>query len=116
MIRTIEQALEKALDDGYAGLWATGDMTWEMGPSQTFSQLLEYEWQLEKLFRQHPQLSGICQYHADTLPRTTLRQGLASHPAIFVNATLSRINLNYLPPENSQDDPDWEIWLQEAMC
>ena len=34
----------RALDDGYSGLWATGDMSWEFGPAKDFSMLLEYEW------------------------------------------------------------------------
>jgi hypothetical protein len=31
MMGTLEDALEQALVDGYGGLWATGDMNWEMG-------------------------------------------------------------------------------------
>lgn len=100
MIRTIEDAIQQALDDGYAGLWATGDMTWELGQERDRWRLLEYEWRLEKLFRKHPQLSGICQYHADTLPRDLMRQGLLGHPTIFVSKTLSLINPHYMLPES----------------
>ena len=92
MMCTLEDALDQAMNDGYDGLWATGDMTWELGPRADFSKLLEYEWRLETFFRTHPALSGICQYHADTLPHHVLRQGLLSHPSIFVNETLSHIN------------------------
>lgn len=45
-------------------------------------------------------LGGICQYHADTLPREVLRQGLLAHPLIFVNETLSRINPHYFRAES----------------
>ena len=96
MMQTLEEALCHALNDGYQGLWATGDMTWELGPENNFSKLLEYEWRLEEFFRTHPALSGICQYHADTLPRNLLRQGLITHPSLFLNETLSRINPHYL--------------------
>jgi len=99
MIRTIEEAIQQALDDGYAGLWATGDMTWELGSERDRWRLLEYEWRLEKLFRAHPQLSGICQYHADTLPRDLMRQGLLGHQSIFVSETLSLLNPHYVLPE-----------------
>ena len=51
MIRALEGALKQALKDGYQGLWATGDMTWELGPDKDFSRLLEYEWRLEEFFR-----------------------------------------------------------------
>src|SRR5580698_2333485 len=33
----LEEALDQALNDGYKGLWATGDMTWEFGPKKDFT-------------------------------------------------------------------------------
>ncbi|MDE2336932.1 MAG: MEDS domain-containing protein [Alphaproteobacteria bacterium] len=96
MIRKLEEAVNQALRDGYKGLFATGDMTWELGANKdNFSKLLEYEWRLEKLFQKQPALCGICQYHHDTLPREVMRQGLLSHRTVFVNETLSRINSHY---------------------
>jgi hypothetical protein len=99
MLYTLEDALQQALSDGYAGLWASGDMTWEMSPEKDFSKLLEYECRLEKFFRGHPELSGICQYHASALPREAMRHGLLAHPSIFVNETLSLINPHYTEPD-----------------
>jgi hypothetical protein len=99
MLETLGTALQQAHDDGYAGLWATGDMTWEMGPRRDFSQLLDYEWRLEEFLREHPQMSGICQYHAETLPREVLRHGLLAHRSLFMNETLSLVNPHYLRPE-----------------
>ncbi len=96
MLDALEQAVDQAVDDGYAGLWASGDLTWEFGPASDFSKLMEYEWKLEELFRRKPSLSGICQYHTDTLPREAARQGLVVHSAIFINETLSLINPHYL--------------------
>jgi MEDS: MEthanogen/methylotroph, DcmR Sensory domain len=95
MLFKLEDALDQALNDGYKGLWATGDMTWEFGPQKDFSRLVEYEWRLEELFRKRPELCGICQYHRDTLPREVMRQGLLMHHTIFINETLSRINPHY---------------------
>src|SRR5579872_4099452 len=40
LMDTLKYALDQALLDGYSGLWATGDMTWELGPHQDFSKLL----------------------------------------------------------------------------
>lgn len=100
MMSTLAHALSQALNDGYDGLWATGDMSWEFGMEKNLSKLLEYEWRLEEFFREHPAIGGICQYHAETLPRDILRQGLVAHPCIFVNETLSRINPYYLPPDS----------------
>jgi len=111
MIRALEGALKQALKDGYQGLWATGDMTWELGPDKDFSRLLEYEWRLEEFFRANPQMSGICQYHVDNIPRPIVRQGLLAHPSIFLNQTLSLLNPVYCHPqsEKSLEGPATEI-------
>ena len=97
MISLLSDELTQALADGYSGLWATGDMTWEFGAEKNFEKLSDYEWQLENFFRRNPCLSGVCQYHVDSLPQEVPRQGLAAHPALFINETLSRVNPHYLP-------------------
>lgn len=95
MMQSLQDALKQALEDGYEGLWATGDMTWELGPDKDFSKLMEYEWRLEEFLRSNPRMGGVCQYHIETMPRSVLRQGVISHPAIFINQTLSMINPIY---------------------
>ena len=95
MIQILEQALSEALHDGYQGLFATGDMSWEFGPAKNFSQLLDYEWRLEDFLLAHPALSGVCQYHADLLPPEVMRHGLLSHPSLYLNETLSLLNPHY---------------------
>lgn len=96
MLSKLEDSLNQALDDGYQGLWATGDMTWEFSPEKDFSKLLEYEWQLEELFHKRPELCGICQYHRDTLPPEAMRSSLLAHQSIVINDTLSQINPYYM--------------------
>jgi hypothetical protein len=96
MIDMLEAAVQTAVADGYAGLFATGDMTWEFGPEKEFSKLLQYEWRLEQLFHKHAALSGICQYHRDLLPREAVREGLVSHANLFINETISRLNPHYV--------------------
>lgn len=100
MLSMLDDALNQALSEGYQGLWATGDMTWEFGLEKDFAKLLEYEWRLEDFFSKHPALSGICQYHTDTLPREVVRQGVLTHPTIFINEMLSRLNPHYIPRES----------------
>jgi hypothetical protein len=95
MLTLLETSLGQALSGGYRGLWASGDISREFGAERDFSQLLECEWRLEEFLQSHPALSGICQYHADTLPRKALRQGLLTHSSLFVNETLSRINPHF---------------------
>jgi hypothetical protein len=99
ILQEIEAAVHLALSDGYQGLWATGDMTWEFGSEKEMTKLIEYEWKLEDLFRRQPCLSGVCQYHVDTLPKDAARNGLLSHQTIFINETLSRLNPHYVTRE-----------------
>jgi len=95
MIEQLRSACEEAVADGHVGLWATGDMAWEFGPDKDFSKLLEYERALERLFETHPMLRGVCQYHADILPAHAVNAAAISHPTLFVNETLSKLNPQY---------------------
>jgi hypothetical protein len=115
MMQTLNDALEGALRDRYAGLWATGDMTWEFGPEKNFSKLLDYELQLEDFMGEHPQMGGICLYHADTLPREAMREGLVTHPSIFVNETLSLMNPHFLPRRDRRATPRREGGFDQEL-
>jgi hypothetical protein len=44
MLKRVEEAVSQALNDGCNGLWATGDMTWELGRDRNLKKLVEYEW------------------------------------------------------------------------
>jgi hypothetical protein len=103
MLGKLEGILDQAIGDGYKGLWASGDMTWEFGASKDFSKLMEYEVGLEKVFHRRKELCGICQYHGDTLPREAMRQGLLIHPTLVVNETLKIINPHYLKSNRPAD-------------
>jgi hypothetical protein len=96
MLGKLEDLLDQAIKDGYKGLWASGDMTWEFGPSKDFTKLMEYELGLEEIFRRRNELCGICQYHHDTLPQHAMRQSLLIHPTLVINETLKVINPFYL--------------------
>lgn len=92
MIAALRDAMQRALTDGYVGLWAAGDMTWEFGSEDNLSKLLEYERRLEECMHANPALCGICLYHRDTLPPAAIDLARVIHPAQYVNATLSRLN------------------------
>jgi signal transduction histidine kinase len=98
MIDGLTGAIDDAVRDGYGGLCATGDMRWELGADDNFDRLLEYEAQLEQVFREKP-LRGICQYHRDILPAQAIRDALVVHRTAYIGEVLNRDNLFYIPPE-----------------
>lgn len=115
MLGKLEDTLDQALRDGYAGLWASGDMTWEFGNKENLVKLFDYEWGLEKLFDKRPELCGICQYHQDTLPAESLRQGMLLHKLIFVNETLSLMNPYYIESRKSAEQALANPLLDEVI-
>lgn len=116
MLGMLVDAVNRALKDGYEGLWATGDMTWELGSEKNFDKLLEYERGLEEIFRQHPTLCGVCQYHQDMLPIDAIEKSLRTHQAVYINATLSLINPFYASLDSTAHSPGPDSSIQlEAM-
>src|SRR5580698_5645455 len=115
MLAMLADAVNDALAHGYAGLWASGDMTWELGSEKNFGKLMEYECGLEEMFRDLPALSGICQYHRDTLPDQALHVALSKHRAVYLNETLSRVNPFYSPAGSPVDPQLSAPRLKEAI-
>jgi|SRR5579862_9036564 len=97
MLDMLSQVAEQTVNLGYTGLWATGDMSWEFGEEKDFSKLLEYEYALDRMFERYPQLSGICQYHADMLPADAVQWGLCTHRSVYINEAVSQENPHYSP-------------------
>ena len=118
MMQGLSAALQEALNSGFEGLWATGNIGWELGPARDFSQLLEYEWQLEDFVREHPQFGGICQYHRDTLPREAMTDCVLSHSTVFVDQTRTLTNPHVADPgtyqKKSRENPAIEKFVQEV--
>jgi signal transduction histidine kinase len=98
MIDSLSAMVDTAVQEGFEGLCATGDMLWELGTSKNFDRLLEYETRLEQLFREKP-LRGICQYQRDIVPDQAVRDALATHRSAFIGDVLTHDNLFYIPPE-----------------
>lgn len=98
MVALLLGLIDDALKAGFTGLCATGDMRWELGSDANFERLREYEILLEKVFRDKP-LTGICQYHRDSVPAHALHDALTTHRSVWVGNSLRRDNIFYIPPE-----------------
>lgn len=95
MLQLLEGAANGAVSDGFAGLWASGDMTWEFAGESNLDKLSEYELRLEEVMWRHPHLSGICLYRRDTLPAHAIETALVSHSSLYLSASLSEVNPRY---------------------
>lgn len=95
MIELLYQTLHQALADGYKGLWAAGDMSWEFGGEHNLPKLLAYERRLDDFLERNPTLSGVCLYHRDTLPADAIEAAQATHPAFYVGENLWEWNTRY---------------------
>jgi signal transduction histidine kinase len=98
MIEGLRVLIDGAVQEGFEGLCATGDMRWELGDDDNFDRLLEYEARLEQVFHERP-LRGICQYRRDVIPAPAVRDALLTHRSTYIGEVLNRDNLFYIPPE-----------------
>jgi signal transduction histidine kinase len=98
MVEYLGTLVDRAVEDGYRGLCATGDMKWEFGSDKNFGLLLEYEALLEQMLRDKP-VRAVCQYHKDILPAQVVHDALLTHRSAYIGNMLSGDNLYYIPPE-----------------
>jgi hypothetical protein len=84
MLRMLNDAVEQALNDGFAGLRTCGDMSWLLDDAPGSDQVVEYEAVLNAFFRNVRGL-GMCQYDRHRLPARLLdRAGIAAHSSVVV--------------------------------
>jgi signal transduction histidine kinase len=117
MVNFIGTLVDGAVNDGFQGLCATGDMRWEFGSDKNFGLLMEYEALLEQKLRNLP-IRAICQYHRDILPAEVVHDALVTHRSAYIGGMLNRDNLYYIPPEillDSSKDSDGST-RAEWMC
>lgn len=95
MLGLLSDLLRQALAEGYAGLWASGDMTWEFGSEKNLEKLFEYERRLGEFMQRNPAMAGVCQYHRDTLPPHAIDTALSTHSAVYINAGSWQSNPRY---------------------
>jgi DNA-binding NarL/FixJ family response regulator len=103
MIDVLHETIQQAVADGYKGLWAVGDMAWEIGPQKDYTRLLEYEWQLEDVFRAEPALHGVCQYQAGAVPPEALHYAALTHTNFFIDENTTRANPRYVHTASAAD-------------
>jgi hypothetical protein len=98
MISLLREAVERALEDGFEGLCAAGDMTWILDEAPGSEEFAEYEALLNNFYATHRAL-GLCQYNCRRLPPAILDHGIATHPVIRIDGPVLLTNPFYEDPD-----------------
>jgi hypothetical protein len=83
MLALLNKAVEDALDAGFQGLRACGDMSWLADEPPGVEQIIEYEALLNGFF-EGVAAAGMCQYHRGRLAAHLLDHALATHSSVLV--------------------------------
>ena len=100
MITMLEAAVKDALDCGFAGLCAAGDMNWVLDEAPGTEMLAEYEARLNRFYASNKAL-GLCQYHRKTIPARFLDHCIATHKMVRVAGAILLENPFYEVPETA---------------
>lgn len=100
MIAMLHQAVKDALDAGFTGLCAAGDMSWLLDEAPGSERLAEYEARLNHFYQCNHAL-GLCQYNVRTISPAALDHCLATHPVVRMEGPILLDNPFYELPEQA---------------
>ena len=104
MLKMLNDGIEKALDDGFAGLRTCGDMSWLVDTPPGAHQVVEYEAVLNELFRNVHGL-GMCQYDRKRLLAHVVNlAGVGAHSTLVAEG-VHVANPHYAPASLSPERP-----------
>lgn len=98
MIGFLREATSQAVREGYAGLRATGEMTWVLEGRPGCDRLVEYEARTNSFFTPEARAVGLCQYRRSRFDPKVLLEILKTHPIAGVGKEFYE-NPFYIPPE-----------------
>lgn len=98
MITMLKAAVQDALDAGFNGLCAAGDMNWVVDGAPGSEKLAEYEALLNHFYRSSRAL-GLCLYNRRSLPPAVLDHCLATHEFVRVEGPILLSNPFYEAPD-----------------
>lgn len=96
MLETLRNTYDRAIDSGFSGVRASGEMTWALKGIPGSDRLIEYEALVNNLILTHP-FSPICQYDATRFDGATILNVLKVHPLMIVHGQIVK-NPYYLKP------------------
>jgi len=84
MLHVLNEAVESALNDGFHGLRACGDMSWLLEDASGSDQVVAYEALLNQFF-QGVRGAGMCLYDRQRLPVEMIEHAFATHSTAIVD-------------------------------
>jgi signal transduction histidine kinase len=97
MMDVLRQAEQQALDDGYAGLRASWNMTWVLEGTPGADRLLEYETHLGR-FLPDSRTCALCRYGRESAAADCIQDALHTHPLVVLGHQICH-NAYYEPPD-----------------
>lgn len=98
MIAMLADAVQSALQDGFTGLRAAGDMTWLMDDAPGSDHVVEYEAMMNEFYASTSAL-GLCLYDRQRLHPRALEAALRTHPAVLIGDRCCGENPFYEAPD-----------------
>lgn len=102
MLAALGDAVGRAAEGGFAGLFVAGDMSWALSGATGVDDLDRYEQHCTAFFAGNPAVA-LCQYDRRRLRDSALLRVLLTHPWILIDGHLCR-NHHNLPDGESLDD------------
>ena len=88
MIGELCDAVQSALDAGYTGLRAAGELSWALDLPSALVQMVNYEEELEDHF--HSKFAALCQYDQSRFPAYLIERMKSVHPINFCDGEITR--------------------------
>jgi len=96
MIIDLCSAVDAAVDSGYVGLRATGELSWALDLPSALAQLVTYEEELDAHF--YSRFTALCQYDQSRFPDYIAERMKQLHPVVVCGGKITRKS----PPRNSK--------------
>lgn len=87
MILQIDSFVYRAINEGYSGVRATGELTWLIRELSFLEEFLEYEKTLNEVFRHKP-VKLLCQYNSKKLFGNIILGALRTHERVLIGLSL----------------------------
>jgi hypothetical protein len=88
MIVDLCNAVQGAVDAGFTGLRAAGELSWALDLPSALAQMVKYEEALEEHF--HSKFAALCQYDESRYPVSIIVQMKRLHPIVVCGGELVR--------------------------